>query len=183
MIEDKIKWNKRFREMNFPDEPSKVVSEFSHLAKGKKALDIAAGMGRNSKFLAQQEFKVDALELSDVGIESLRKIKGVNAFQIDLDNYVLPQNKYDLVICLNYLNRKLFSQIKNALKPGGVLIYETLCITEKETGTVKNPDYFLRPNELRNSFSELNIIYYKEYERINNFDKKVTKASLVAERV
>ncbi|GBD92068.1 tellurite methyltransferase [bacterium BMS3Abin04] len=183
MIEDKIKWNKRFREMNFPDQPSKVVVEYSSIAKGKKALDIAAGMGRNSKFLAQQGFEVDALELSDVGIEKLRKIGNVNAYQVELDNYTLPQNNYDLIICLNYLNRKLFSQIKKALKTGGVLIYETLCITEEEARAIQNPDYFLRPNELRNSFNELNIIYYKEYERINNFDKRVTKASLVGEKI
>lgn len=80
MIEDKIKWNKRFREMNFPDEPSKVVVEFAHLAKGKIALDIVAGMGKNSKFLAKLGFEVDALELSDVGIKSLRKIKNVNTY-------------------------------------------------------------------------------------------------------
>ena len=92
MIEDKKKWNKKFSEMNFPDIPSKVVVEYSHIAKGKKALDIAAGMGRNAKFLARQGFEVDALELSDVGIESQRAIKNVNTYQVDLDNYVLPKN-------------------------------------------------------------------------------------------
>lgn len=183
MIEDKIKWNKRFREMNFPNKPSKVVVEFARLAKGNKALDIAAGLGRNAKFLVRQGFEVDALELSDVGIELLREIRNVNACQVDLDDYVLKQNNYDLIICLNYLNRKLFPQIKKALKSGGVLIYEALCITGEEPDTVKNPDYFLKANELRNSFNELNIIYYKEYERINNFNEKVTKASLVAEKV
>ena len=183
MIEDKIKWNKRLQEMDFPDKPSKVVVEFAHLAKGNKALDIAAGMGRNSKFLAEQGFEVDALELSDVGIESLRAIKNVNTYQVDLDNYVLPKNNYDLIICINYLNRKLFPEIKNALKSGGILIYETLCNKEDETATIKSPEYFLKTGELRNSFNELNIIYYKEYERINYFNQKVTKACLVGKNL
>ena len=169
--------------MNFQDKPSKVVVEFARLAKGNKALDIAAGLGRNAKFLARQGFEVDALELSDVGIELLREIRNVNAYQVDLDNYVLRQNNYDLIICLNYLNRKLFPQIKKVLKSGGVLIYEALCIKEEEAGTVKNPDYFLKANELRNSFNELNIFYYKEYKQVNIFGKKVTKANLVAEKV
>jgi len=175
MIEDKIKWNKRFREMNFQDKPSKVVVEFARLAKGNKALDIAAGLGRNAKFLARQGFEVDALELSDVGIELLREIRNVNAYQVDLDNYVLRQNNYDLIICLNYLNRKLFPQIKKVLKSGGVLIYEALCIKEEEAGTVKNPDYFLKANELRNSFNELNIFTTKNINKSISLVKRLLK--------
>ena len=74
MIEDKIRWNEKYKNDSFPNEPSDLVKKFYTLSRGKKALDIAAGLGRNSIFLAQKGFYVDAIDISDVAVEKLKKL-------------------------------------------------------------------------------------------------------------
>ncbi len=182
MDADRKRWNKKFAEGIYITKPSGSVIEFSTLAKGKKALDIAAGMGRNSEYLVSQGFDVDALELSDVAVKKLKSIKGVKVFQVDLDEYTLPQNKYDLIICINYLSRKLFPQIINALKPGGVLIYETL-MHGKETEKLKrNPDFLVKEGELLQAFNDLELIEYKEFITTGKNNVKVNKALFVGRK-
>ena len=51
-----------------PTEVASVVKRFYHLAPGKKALDIAAGNGRNAVFLTHKGFSVDAVDISEVGL-------------------------------------------------------------------------------------------------------------------
>lgn len=68
-------------ERAFPD-----TQKFYRLSRKGKALDIAAGLGRNSLFLAEKGFEVDAVELSDVAVEKLKNLhKNINVIQEDLD--------------------------------------------------------------------------------------------------
>ncbi len=179
---DRERWNKKYSEGVYVIEPSEFVRKYCVLSPGKKALDIAAGLGRNSKYLISQGFDVDALELSDVAVKKLKTIKGVKVFQVDLDEYSLPQNEYDLIICINYLNRKLFPQIKKALNPGGVLIYETL-MHGKETEKLKrNPDFLVKEGELLQAFNDLELIEYKEFITTGKNNVKVNKALFVGRK-
>jgi 2-polyprenyl-3-methyl-5-hydroxy-6-metoxy-1,4-benzoquinol methylase len=50
--EDKERWDKKYKNNPIPSKIVKVVEQYAQLATGKQALDIACGMGRNSKFLA-----------------------------------------------------------------------------------------------------------------------------------
>ena len=61
-----------------------------------------------------------------------------------------------------YLHRPLISCIKKALKKGGVLIYETYTVWQPQFGKPNNPDFLLKPEELRNWFIDWEIIYYFE---------------------
>ncbi len=68
MLQDRLKWNEKYQSENYPDEPAAIVKEYGQLASGIKALDIAAGNGRNALFLAGQGFAVDAVDISDAGL-------------------------------------------------------------------------------------------------------------------
>ncbi len=182
MEKDRERWNKKFSEGLFITEPSGSVKQFHTLASGKMALDIAAGMGRNSEFLARHGFEVDALELSDVAIEKLKTIKGVNVIQVDLDNYIPEVNKYDLIICINYLNRKLFPRIIDSLKSGGILIYETLMLGEETAKLNFRRDFLLEKGELLSAFNKLKILEYKEFVTHARDNRSVNKALLVAKK-
>ncbi len=182
MEEDRKRWNKKYSEGNYLTEVNKAVVEYSKLAKGKNALDIAAGMGRNSKYLVEHGFSVDAVELSDVAVENLKRIKGLNVIQADLDNYILEPDKYDLIICINYLNRQLFPLIKNALRPAGILIYETLMRGEETDKLHRNPLFLVKPGELREAFNTLKVLKYNEYIDYNKNNQSINKALLVAKK-
>ncbi|HIP54231.1 MAG TPA: tellurium resistance protein TehB, partial [Sulfurimonas autotrophica] len=88
----------------------------------------------------------------------------------------------DLVVNINYLSRRLFPQIKEALKPNGVLIFETFIVAHGDFKQPANPEYLLRVNELLHAFIGLDIIYYEERDDKNLRGEETRVASLVAKR-
>ncbi len=184
MLPDRLKWNRKYEEDQLPDAPSSVVKQFFKLAGGKKALDIAAGNGRNALFLADQGFAVDAVDISDAGL-NLFAGKHVNVQPIcaDLDNFDIPPDRYDLIINIKYLSRRLFPYIREGLKRGGILIFQTFL--DSPNGGTEQPlcrDYRLRENELLHAFLSLKILFYKEGKEKSHEDA-THLATLVAVRI
>ena len=181
MQSDRIKWNRKFISMAYPEDPSDIVSKFVRIASPGVALDIAAGNGRNSLFLAQSGFKVEALDISDVGLRSfVGRHPMVQAVCIDLDRYDLARNRYSLILNIRYLNRHLLSQIGPALVSGGVLIFETyLRRPEFNPQRHFNCDHLLEVNELLQEFIGLEVVYYRETFTARS-DEPYPLASLVA---
>jgi SAM-dependent methyltransferase len=177
-----MKWNKKYRQKRYPATPSQIVKEFFGLASGKKALDIAAGNGRNSLFLAEHGFLVDAVDISQ---EGLKQFAGTHPQILpicaDLDTFDIPRKRYDLIVNVKYLNRRIFPYIKEGLRKGGILIFETFVETE-QTGANESisRDYVLRKNELLHAFLSLHIIYYKESKNLSDNHDTSFLASLVA---
>jgi SAM-dependent methyltransferase len=161
---DRIKWNRKFSAGSYPTRPSEIVTEFAGLAEKGRALDIAAGNGRHALYLADTGFTVEALDISDVG---LRRFAGchpnIRAACLDLEDYDLAEDRYNLILNIRYLNRKLMPQIAAALTSGGVLIFETYLqrpgFTPHRTICC---DHLLGVNELLRSFPTLEIVFFRE---------------------
>ena len=89
---DREQWNRRYAEKAFvwTVEPNQfVVAETEGLTPGR-AVDLAAGEGRNAIWLAERGWKVTAVDYSDVAIEKGKKLaesRGVRVHWIvaDLD--------------------------------------------------------------------------------------------------
>jgi len=58
----------------------------------------------------------------------------------------------------NYLHRPLFPAIKEAIRPGGLIVYETFNLEQKKFGRPSNPDYLLQVGELCQAFEGWEII-------------------------
>jgi tellurite methyltransferase len=163
-------WDERYRQgRTMPDEPAALLVEhLSLLPKGGKALDIATGTGRNALYLASLGLRVTAIDVSAVAVEKCRheaerRALPVEALVTDLEQHTLPVEEYDLIVNFYYLQRRLAPQIVAALKPGGVLVFETYTIDQLQFGWgPKNPDYLLRPGELREMFPDLETLLYDE---------------------
>ena len=99
MLQDRIKWNKKYRQKKYPGAPSRIVIAYFDLSTGKEALDIGAGNGRNSLFLARRGFSVVAVDISE---EGLRQFAGahpdLHPICADLDTFDIPGNRYDLIV-------------------------------------------------------------------------------------
>ena len=164
MLQARIKWNKKYRKEKTISEPSRAVSRFFSLASGRKALDIAAGNGRNAVFLANHDFVVHAVDISDAGLAQFAgNHPRITPICADLDNFDIPRNHYDLIVNTKFLNRRLFPYIYEGLVGGGLLIFETfLEIPDKNAQQPHCRDYLLRPNELLHAFIDLKIVYYNE---------------------
>jgi tellurite methyltransferase len=183
MREDRLRWNRKHRAEQAQDGPCRTVQRFVGLATVGRALDIAAGTGADSLFLAQRGFLVEAIDISDKAVLNyMPRHLNLQPICADLDQFELPRDRYDLIINLRYLNRRLFPYIQEALRPGGLLIFETFI--EKSSGARHagfRRDYLLRPNELLHGFLALHVLYYEE-TAVNDAQDADIKATLVARR-
>ncbi len=182
MIEDKERWNERYKEKPFRTWVEPLLKKYIDVANVGYALDIACGEGRNAHFLAEKGFEVDAVDISDYALSQVKEDPRIHKIEADLDFYSLQKNKYDLVLNINYLNRRFFHQIKEALKPKGVVIFETFIIAHGDFDNPQNPEYLLRKNELLHAFIDTDIIYYEERLDVNMRGEKTMVASLVAKK-
>lgn len=166
MKADREKWNKRYLSREWSSQASSIVTRFAYRARVGRALDIACGTGRDAIHLADMGFIVDAVDISEVGLGRLRGRPGrVNPVCADLDTFDIAPRTYDLIININFLQRRLFPQIAEGLKPGGMLIFQTYVEGPPTDGeTLHCRDYLLRPNELLRNFLHLHILYYREQE-------------------
>lgn len=184
MIEDKERWNKKYATAPMPGDPIEALTlRIDMLTEGSKALDIACGKGRHAHYLASKKIYVDAVDYSDVALEALDKSEYIQALDTDLDHYTIEANTYDLIICTNYLSRRLFPFMKEGLKEKGLLMVETFVVFPNKNGHQStNIEYLLRKNELLHAFIGLDILFYEEKELINLHGENVKKATLVAQR-
>ena len=148
--------------------PSSFLVENIHLLPKGCALDVAMGKGRNAIYLAQKGFKVEGVDISSENVDLANKAAkkaGVNLLShvVDLerDNYIAKE-VYDVIICFKYLQRSLIPHIKEGLRVGGIVIYETYTVDQTQFGKPKNPDYLLKYNELLDMFHDFRCLRYRE---------------------
>ncbi|MRI83131.1 MAG: tellurium resistance protein TehB [Nitratiruptor sp.] len=157
-MEERAKtWNQRYKRRPTPPPVNQALKHFYRLAPGPRALDIACGMGQNAKFLAQQGFLVDAVDIAWEGLRRVATYPGIRAICTDIRHFHFKKNYYDLILCTNFLERSIVSQIVHSLKEDGILIYESF--TYRRTDL--NSAYLLRKNELLFLFHDLEILYYQ----------------------
>ena len=81
----------------------------------------------------------------------------------DLARFTLPANAFSVVICFKYRNHEFYPSIRAALRPGGLLIYETYTCEHASYGLKpRNPEHLLERNELLRAFGDWEIIFYRE---------------------
>ncbi len=138
-------------------------------------LDLACGSGRNGLYLLGNDYDV---VFADRNIDCLKSIKSelnkpdfvdkkhlASYWPIDFEqvNFTQLANKqYAAIIVFRYLHRALFSQIKQAVAPGGTIVYETFTEDQPNYGRPTNPNFLLKHGELQNLFSDWKIIHYYE---------------------
>jgi 2-polyprenyl-3-methyl-5-hydroxy-6-metoxy-1,4-benzoquinol methylase len=190
MKSDQKRWDGRFGKKEFAlgKEPNPFLKKHIRLLPKGKALDIATGEGRNAVFLAQNGFEVDAVDISEKGLKKAQKFareKGVNinTFLVDLDQYPIGKERYDLIADFYFLRRRLIPRIKKGLKKGGKVIFETYLLEHRKLGTggPKQAKYFLKPNELLRLFKDSRILFYRE-GIFREGGKRKAVASLIAEK-
>ena len=165
-------------------EPAEFLKENIDILHAGKALDIAMGNGRNAIYLAKRGFDVEGVDISQGQISvalSAAQEEGVTikARVVDLEGgYRIEKGVYDVIICFNYLQRSLIPQIKDGVRRGGMVVYETFIIDQVQFGKPRNPDFLLKYNELLNLFRDLRCLRYRE----GIIENRKAIASLVAQK-
>lgn len=181
--EDKERWDEKWQNNPMSDEPIKLVSDYASLAPGQQALDIACGMGRHSRYLASRGFEVDALDISSVAIAQLQNIPHIHAKEVDFDTYTLPKERYDLIVCTYFLERRLFPQMIDALKPNGIILMETFLYHPDNERNTSNPAFLLNEGELEATFdTSCELLHIPEFWDEDYQGYKTMKTSMVAKK-
>ena len=180
-------WDEKYRltAAAQPAEPASIVRELLPLLPRGPALDVACGTGRHSLLLGAAGQHVIAVDWSREGLEVLeararaegipirrtssaeqivkRHHSGIDLMQADLEQLQLPENTFELILCVQYLQRSLFPELERALRPGGFLLFETFTRAQLAfKGGPRNPEFLLNSGELRTAFPGLRVIFYRE---------------------
>jgi SAM-dependent methyltransferase len=155
------------------------------LPRTARVLCLAEGEGRNAVFLATHGWRVTGIDSSRTALEkaaALGQQHGVSVHwatephrespsrlprlwlvESDLEGYALPDARLELIVCFYYLQRSLFPAIRRALRPGGMIVYETYTVEHLAfTMGPRNPEHLLRPRELWDAFSGFELVFYRE---------------------
>ena len=183
------KWDAVYSQRDSEVTAARVLIENKHLLPSKgRALDLACGRGGNAQLLAKAGFEVDAWDISPVAIEQLRlQVKSqnltVNAQLHDVIKLPPEPNSVDVIVVSFFLDRDLCSSMIDALRPGGLIFYQTYCQDKVSQHGPTNPDYLLADNELLTLFSSLKIRVYREESLLGNQQQGCRNlAFLVAEK-
>ena len=143
------RWNERFSApgYHFGTAPNEFLRSQAHLLKrGQTALSIADGEGRNGVFLAEQGLDVLSIDFSAPALAKARALaasRGValRIEQADLMQWTWPTAQFDVIaaIFIQFSTAEerphVFAGIRQALKPGGLLLMQGYRTEQLDYGT------------------------------------------------
>ncbi len=152
---DRERWDRKYAAGEGPAhfEPKRILTEHRHLLHGGRALDVACGFGGAALYLASLGYRVDAVDVSMVGLaraqaEASRRNLRINFVQADLTRWTVAFPHYDLIIVLYYLNRDLMPRLVAGLRPGGLLFMATRNVRYLSIRPDFDPAFLLELGEL-----------------------------------
>ncbi len=183
------KWDRRHAKAPPDQTPARVLEDYAHLLPGTgQALDLACGRGGNALFLARKGLDVQAWDLSATAIAALRRQASrenlaIEACVRDVCERPPSPESFDVICVSFYLERLITARIRKALRPGGLLYYQTFIDERVTDNGPSNPAYRLGPNELLELFAPLHVLVFHEEGRTGNLGQGLRDiASLVAQQ-
>jgi len=163
---DAARWDARYRDgarPTFTRPRAFLVEAAPLLPPGGLALDVAMGLGGNAAFLLRRGFRVVGVDISGVALRQAKaRLPRLMTVQADLRAFPLPAETFDLILNFYYLQHDLWPAFRRALKPGGVLVFETLTQANRTRWPDLNPDHLLQRGELRAAFADWEVLRYRE---------------------
>ena len=132
---------------------------------GLALLDMAMGTGRHARVAAALGFQVFGVDRDQSRVRTARTgaLRTAALWVADLEATPLPRARFDLVLCTNYLQRTIWDALREAIRPGGFVIYETFTVAQRAHGIgPRSPDFLLRPGELRAVFDDWDMWHDQE---------------------
>jgi 2-polyprenyl-3-methyl-5-hydroxy-6-metoxy-1,4-benzoquinol methylase len=168
---------------------TRVVTENLHLLPTSgRGLELACGLAANSFALAEHGIEMEAWDISAVAAERVNQMAAqrgskVNASARDVVANPPAVGAYDVIVVSRFLDRTLVPAIIAALKPGGLLFYQTFTRTRIAEGGPKTDDWRLADGELLTLFAALRPVVYREEGGVGDATKGFrNEALLVAQK-
>ena len=165
---DRMRWNSRYAiaESSFKPQPPELFDKLGFLPTEGRALDIACGRGACSVWLAQRGLQVDAVDISDIALQSAARLASDHGVQQrlrlwphDLDEG-LPHGLGDgfaVIICQRFREPRLYPLLNRLLAPHGLLAITVLSSVGGRAGR-----FCAEPGELLSAFGSLQVLAHRE---------------------
>lgn len=176
-MNSKEKWNARYRDATGNAQASQVLKDNLHLLPGNgRALDLACGLGANAILLAQQGLEVVAWDIADVAVTALqdatcRQQLAVQAEVRDVEAQPPGPETFEVIVVSHFLARDIVPDLMQALKPGGLIYYQTFTRQRVSDRGPQGAQYRLADQELLQLFAGLQVLFYREEGRIGDVHK------------
>ena len=179
-MSDPKRWESRFSQEGylFGTAPNAFLKAQAHrLRPGLDVLSVADGDGRNGVWLAEQGLNVHSVDFSPTAIQKAEALAAarsvtIRAERADLFAWAWPAEAYDVVVAI-FLQfappaerKRMFEGMKQALKPGGLLIMEGYGPKQLDYGTggPRLIDWLYTRALLEEAFGDFASIEIDEYE-------------------
>ena len=157
-----------------------------------KVLDIGAGMGTNSIFLAERGFNVTCMDSNKEVIEVIKKTHpNINAVNQNVLDFEFKKNEYDLILAINVLNFFKLDDIKNiinniieSLKKNGLIYLQIFSINDQsynkflelaEKSGGQNTFYSRKTQSFTHFFNKQELIDFFDKNTIIDIEELIIK--------
>ena len=168
---NKDDWDKRYAgsDLLWSIEPNQFLVEETAALRPCRALDLAAGEGRNAVWLAEQGWSVDAVDFSAVALAKARRLAAareveLNWIEADVERYSCAKSEYGLAIVF-YLHlpwermRHVLREAAAAVAPDGTLLlvgHDRINL-DRGHGGPKDPGVLYTPDDVAGELPGLMI--------------------------
>lgn len=174
-------WDERFSAEGYlyGTEPSEfLVAHAAAIPAGGAVLCLGEGEGRNATYLAQQGFRVTAVDQSPVGLDKARRLAASRQVSIDtvvadVTTFALGDAAWDGIVSIwchlpSRQRSELHHRAVKALRSGGVVLIEAYTPAQLRHGTGGPRDVDLLPTlaGLRADLTGLELVHAVETERL-----------------
>jgi 2-polyprenyl-3-methyl-5-hydroxy-6-metoxy-1,4-benzoquinol methylase len=169
----KAKWDRHYFNQSDAGNAYEFLVEAKCLIEEKfgrgyfSAADFAGGSGDTALWLSQQGFDTSLIELSTEAIEvaqdrARERNLSLKTISHDLESSELLAGSWDLVVCSNFFDRRLFRMFDRYVKPGGLLFIRVATTTNLERNVRPGKRFLADPDELLVLCKDFQIISHEE---------------------
>lgn len=167
---------------------SRHLDALRSAARRGPVVDLACGRGRNALAIARAGIPVVGIDRNATFLSALTEAAReedlpVTPVRADLEASPLPlaPGGCGAIVVFRYLHRPLCPELSSALCPGGLLLYETFTIHQRELGYGPgNEAFLLRGGELPGLFPALEVLHH--WEGVLEAPRPMAVAQLAARR-
>jgi SAM-dependent methyltransferase len=181
------KWEARHRGASAGGAERSLIEILPLLPRGI-ALDVAAGTGRDSLALARAGLRVVAADFSATAMRGLHEAARQHRLPISTvvtdfeEGFPFRPQTFDAIINVSFLERGLVPHLKNALRAGGILFFDTFLTDQAEFGDPRDPRFLLTHYELYGLLADMELLRYQEGIVVHSGDKREWRATALARR-
>ena len=168
-------WDERYQKQK-PTTACWVLTANLHLLprnNNVRSLDLACGLGANALLLAEHGFESHGWDNSAVALEQCQHAASRQGLTVktllrDVEAKPPPPNSFDIIVVSQFLHRPSCGALVNALRPHGILFYQTFHQNKFSNNGPTREAFLLEPNELLQLFGQLHILFYREDSQVGD---------------